>query len=295
MVNRSRTVGLAALLFACWFLAMPAAGDIAFPNGLLFSIQRSGEPPSYLFGTMHSDDPRVINLPAEVESRFVASRMLLLEVELDPEAVLQSITMMMSKDPQDLQLLLDESLYQRCVAAAGRIGIPEATLPFFKPWALATLLSLPSIGSGEFLDLALHNRAMEGGKPVAGLESVSEQIGSLDRLSPADQFAMLEDVLNNLDRLPMIYQELLDAYLNRDLGALVRISREGFEADGEGRLGRFEESVIFARNRRMAERLQQHHEAGGGLFAAVGALHLPGEQGMLSLLETMGYRVEPVY
>jgi hypothetical protein len=44
----------------------------------------------------------------------------------------------------------------------------------------------------------------------------------------------------------------------------------------------------------MVERLRPRL-AEGGAFVAVGALHLPGEEGILRLLERQGYRVTRLY
>jgi uncharacterized protein YbaP (TraB family) len=44
----------------------------------------------------------------------------------------------------------------------------------------------------------------------------------------------------------------------------------------------------------MVDRLLPHLQE-GAVFAAVGALHLPGEEGMLNLLRQKGYRVERLY
>jgi uncharacterized protein len=41
---------------------------------------------------------------------------------------------------------------------------------------------------------------------------------------------------------------------------------------------------------RMTDRLAE-----GGAFVAVGALHLPGERGILNLLARRGYRISRVY
>ena len=49
--------------------------------------------------------------------------------------------------------------------------------------------------------------------------------------------------------------------------------------------------MVTARNRTMAERAMPFIDAGGA-FIAVGALHLPGEEGLIELLRKKGYRVE---
>jgi uncharacterized protein YbaP (TraB family) len=44
----------------------------------------------------------------------------------------------------------------------------------------------------------------------------------------------------------------------------------------------------------MAERMRQYLQQGNA-FVAVGALHLPGEEGLLNLLEQQGYTVRRLY
>jgi uncharacterized protein YbaP (TraB family) len=44
----------------------------------------------------------------------------------------------------------------------------------------------------------------------------------------------------------------------------------------------------------MADRMQPYLKQGKA-FVAVGALHLPGEQGLLKLLEQRGYSVRVIY
>jgi uncharacterized protein YbaP (TraB family) len=51
--------------------------------------------------------------------------------------------------------------------------------------------------------------------------------------------------------------------------------------------------MIGARNHRMVERMTKSFD--GGAFVAIGALHLPGEDGVLALLEQRGYAIKRVY
>jgi hypothetical protein len=52
----------------------------------------------------------------------------------------------------------------------------------------------------------------------------------------------------------------------------------------------FTQTAIVDRNLRMAERLEPILEQ-GGVFVAVGALHLPGPDGLFELLRAQGYRI----
>ena len=56
----------------------------------------------------------------------------------------------------------------------------------------------------------------------------------------------------------------------------------------------FQDRMINARNRLMARRMIARLKAGGA-FVAVGAAHLPGKRGILSLLVRQGYRISRVY
>lgn len=48
------------------------------------------------------------------------------------------------------------------------------------------------------------------------------------------------------------------------------------------------------RNSRMVERMQDYLHKGNA-FIAIGALHLPGEKGVLHLLEQKGFTVTAIY
>jgi uncharacterized protein YbaP (TraB family) len=56
----------------------------------------------------------------------------------------------------------------------------------------------------------------------------------------------------------------------------------------------FTTNLLDTRNTRMIERMQPQL-AEGGAFVAVGALHLPGENGILKHLEDRGYRLTRLY
>ncbi len=280
------------LLILCQ--ALPVSAEIPFSKGVLFQVQRGIEPPSFLFGTMHSDDPEILKLPVEVEAALAASHTLVLETSMDPLNLMAAMALMISDRENDLQGVLGTEAYQLCVEAAQEMGIPESVLPFYQLWALAVLLSTPPPGTGQFLDLMLHENALRAGKSIKTLETAEEQLKGLSGLSLEDQTALLKDALSSRGELPMAYERLKRAYLARDLGALVTLSREGYEQTDLAQIERFEEALIYARNRRMGKRLETIL-ANGGVFTAIGALHLPGVEGVLQELRKTGFRVERVY
>lgn len=290
-----RFCSLWVLLFLSLAWVVPAsAGEFPFPRGVLFQVEREGVPVGYLFGTIHSEDRRVLDLPGPVERAFVASPRLYVEVDMDSANLLASVAGMLLDDGREITDILEPSLYRRTVKAVARLGLPEVALRHYKPWALAMLLSLPPAETGQFLDLVLYQRARALNKEVVGLETIREQLDLFDTLSEDEQVLLLRDALNNLDRLPTIFQTLLDRYLERDLKGLVEINRQLVDSSASELVERFQVRLVDERNRRMVDRLEGALVE-GGVFVAVGALHLPGEQGMLRLLERRGYRIVRKY
>lgn len=281
------------MVSAAWM--MPVCGDeLPFSQGVLFQIEKDGVSAGYLFGTIHSEDQRVLALPGPVERAFIESPRLYVEVDMDAANMLASVAGMLLDDGREITDLLEPSLYQRTVRAAAKMGLPEVALRHYKPWALAILLSLPPTETGRFLDLVLYQRARALNKEVAGLETISEQMDLFDTLSEDEQINLLRDALNNLDQLPTIFQALLDRYLKQDLQGLVEINQQLLDSSASELADRFQVKVVDERNYRMVERLVAPL-AQGGAFVAVGALHLPGEQGMLRMLERRGYRIVRKY
>ena len=284
-------------MFIRWLLLAAicfADGAAATEQGLLWRIDGGAGKPSYLFGTIHSDDPRVNRLPQPVQAALDGSDSYVMEVVLDEAAIVELTLASMLPPDQGLKDFLDESAYRRTVAAMAGYGYPEAAVARLKPWVVLTTLSTPRSRGGEILDLVLFTRADGLGKRIHGLETVAEQVAVLDQIPIEDQIAALKDTLDHLDQLEKVFNDLYDAYLSRNLTRLVELSDEhlhfGDREAGEALMKR----LIDERNRRMVERLQKRLREGGA-FIAVGALHLPGEAGLIALLRAQGLKVTAVY
>jgi uncharacterized protein len=267
----------------------------AFPeNGLLFEVRAPGGATSYIFGTIHSEDPRVLRLPGRVQNALDGADKFVMEVIPDKQAVIKSMTAMVYTDGRCLEDVIGRSLYERALAALKPRGMTDAAIKDFKPWAVVTLLSLPPAKTGQFLDLRLYQRALSEGKPVIGLESIEEQLGVFDNLSERDQIALLRETLAAHDMMPAVFQRLIGAYLARDIGELLRLSERYLQGGDSALAERFRAAALDVRNQRMAKRLKPRLGK-GGYFVAVGALHLPGKGGLLERLADSGFSVRAVY
>ena len=281
------------LLLVCLLPAALPAEDIG-QRGLLWEVGRAGQPASYLFGTIHSEDPAVLALPAPVLKAFDAAHSVVLETLLDLDAMLYSSQVMLLGEGRLLSEITGMPLFEQTARAIRTRGIPELVLNRMKPWAAAVTLSMPAPETGEVLDMRLYQRALQAGKPVFGLETIREQLAIFDDMPEREQLVLLQDAVENFPEIDNLHRELLDAWLERDLDALMAINLETMQAGDRELAAEFQDRLIVSRNRLMAERLQAYLQE-GDVFVAVGALHLPGETGLLNLLQQHGYTVRVIY
>lgn len=271
-------------------LARPAVAE----TGLLYRLEKPGIEDNYLFGTMHTEDVRVISIMDQLEQPLKESNTLVLEMLPDADALLRVAKTMMLPSGKTLKQVLGEEQYNQMIEAATGAGLPEVALMHLKPWAAAVMLSMPVSQSGAFLDLRLYQEAIESDKQLLGLESVHEQLAIFDELSMDQQLDFLRYAIKNLPDLPKQLEMLTQAYLDRDMDELLEISNQ-YQMSMTGDLDQwFEEHVITKRNKKMWRRLESALQE-GKLFVAVGALHLAGESGLVQLARDSGYKITVIY
>ena len=269
------------------------ATEPSFDKGILWRVESANGKSSYLLGTIHVDDPRITDLHPSIRKAIAGSRSMTLELIPDPQTLQASMTRMFFSDGQTLQQAIGASLYKQAVKAMAGHGMPPQMVTLMKPWAVMMTLSVPKQNSGEFLDLKLYNIATRRNLQTHALESYEEQLSVFDSMSLADQKKMLAHTLAELEAMPAQFEKLRRAWLARDLAELQKVSNEQMPANDPA-AERLMEDLLDKRNHKMLQRMQPRLQEGRA-FIAVGALHLPGEQGLLNLLEQRGYRVEAVY
>ena len=105
-----------------------------FTHGILWKIEAKGVAPSYLFGTMHSDDDRVLKLPPVVVKAFDGARVFAAELLEDESSARKFYGAMVTKEAA-LPEQLGETTYAKVDKLLADYGIPREARPRFKPWA----------------------------------------------------------------------------------------------------------------------------------------------------------------
>ena len=137
-------------------------------GGVFWRIENGRSAPSFLLGTIHSADPRVLDWSAEIDRALMQTASFVMEMELNTDSFFKIGSAVMLTDGHDLAALLGASDYRRLVAAMASHPVPETIFRNMKPWVLLAFLSQPANGSGEFMDLRLTGKRRPRGKRFTG-------------------------------------------------------------------------------------------------------------------------------
>jgi len=272
-----------------------------YGQGVLWEIKAaSGGASGHLFGTMHSIDPKVTTLPEPVKQVFSRARSLTIEILMTKDMPIRMARRMMLPLQQRLDQIIGADLFKRLVAIGQRVGLPVPTLRRLKPWAVSAAISIPpDERAGQAagllpLDQVLQHSATKRGIPVFGLETIDEQLNMFDGLPMGDQIKLLRQAIADNARVSQLVNTMKKFYFARDLGGMFRWMRRQSAGQDPRLIQIFEERMINARNLLMAERMVARLR-GGRAFVAIGAAHLPGTKGVLSLLARRGYLLSRIY
>lgn len=290
---------------------LDAAADTVFGDHIFYRVERPGTAPSYLFGTMHMTDERVLAMPDAAANALTNADIVAIEAT---EILDETKAQMALLGRPDLTMFTgDERLddfmteQQKAVIEAGleQKGMKLALVNRMKPWLLSGMLALPACetarkqGGAKILDVFIAEQAQQGGKELVGLETIIEQLEAMDSIAMADHIAGLADTLKFVDYMDDVIETMIIAYDAGDIGIvwplLQNFKPDGFETDAKAANGyaSFEEIMVNKRNQTMFDRSLPLLERGNA-FIAVGALHLPGQNGLAQMYTDAGYTVTPM-
>jgi uncharacterized protein YbaP (TraB family) len=283
------SAGLLALGLIGW-----NGGQAQTPHTLLWKVSGKGlKKPSYLFGTMHvlcADDA---SLSDSLKAVIAHCDEIYFEIKLDDMMnMLGSMRYMRMNDEQKLSDLLGAADYQK---VKGYFAKHNALLPFgmlerFKPLLISSLIEEENMDckTTDGMELMIMKEAGPYDKTINGLETVEFQAGLFDSIPYKQQARDLVNYIDSADQYKQNDKDLAAIYKKQDLDQIDSLSRKGDPGmDG------YMDLLLYDRNRKWADMLTRLFP-GKSLLVAVGAAHLPGDRGVISLLRKKGYKVTPV-
>jgi hypothetical protein len=269
------------------------AGALA-QAGPLYRVERAGIEPSFLYGTLHSSDPRVTTLAPEVRdalgrSRYLAPELVLREVDLPAFDAGASY-----EDKRRLADHFDAATLDAIRAALGPRAPDEAAFARLKPWAVMLMLARSADDERPTLDAIVVGEARRRGLTIVGLELPDEQLASFDAIPVASQVALVRWTLARRDEIAVQHEATVRAWVAGDLARLRAIALDAAgDAAMRPHVASLVRHLVDDRTALMAHRLHLPLR-GGRVFVSVGALHLDGARGLVALLRAQGYRVRRV-
>jgi uncharacterized protein YbaP (TraB family) len=263
-------------------------------QGLLWEISGKGiKHPSYLYGTMHVPEKLAFNLS---DSFFVALRSVdVVALETDHD-LWQEFTKELDDDDLQRPVTYDDTalepnsesrdLYGANFHLEAPPGQAYGALFAYKPVMTNEFLFRSNQGREDneedtYLDLFIFQAGRKLGKKVIGLEDMHESYASVMR-------SRIPDDKEEESRTYVPYYGIAEAYRQQDLNKLDSLNR--LMSPGKN----FQKHMLTIRNEVMADGIDSIAQRGERIFAAVGAAHLPGSEGVIEMLRARGYTMRPV-
>jgi uncharacterized protein len=250
----------------------------------------------YLAGSVHLLKAGDSALPAAFDRAYAGSRTLVMELDLgkvDPMAAAGWMAEHgMLPEGSSLRKVIGEPRYQRVSTEATRLGVPMQMADQLAPWVLGLQLmelQYAKVGfdSESGVEQQLEHRAQADGKPTAGLETLEEQLGFFETLSPEQQAKFLDLVVNDLHDVDSDTQAVVAAWRAGDAAKLAALLSDEYK-----QFPALYRSLVTDRNKRWEPQLEKLLHDKDNYFVVVGALHLVGDGGLLELLRKDGFKVE---
>jgi uncharacterized protein YbaP (TraB family) len=264
---------------------------------LLWKISGNGlEKPSYLFGTIHVLCKDDAVLSDNLLTAIANADNVYLEVDLSNMLEAFSVlSKMQMKGDTTLRDLLSKEDYDKVKAHFDKEGsmLPFSVLEKYKPILASSLLMQGDLPCDKHtaMEQEIMTVAKKHSKKIKGLETMSYQAEVLDGIPykmQAQQLVSYVDQAKNGDSTSQDFTKLMDAYREQDLHKL-----EALMLKDEAGIADYSDILLFNRNRNWIEKMKQVLPGHSFVFA-VGAGHLPGDQGVINLLRKAGYTVSPV-
>ncbi len=292
LTNKDNAMKHCLMTFLCLVGLVCATTTSAYDTkakSLLWRVTSPTGATSFIYGTIHIGDSAVFRQRDSILIVLKASRRLYAEIDLDSVAsqVLANPPSMFLEDGKTLRDFYAQADYELIMTVLRKkMGPLAGAANRMKPSMIVAILAKDEVASESDLvgmDQFLWQTATRVGIERRGVETALEQLHVLDSMPPS----ILLDFVKNGHEQDSMFQQLIHMYTTEDLAAVGELMKE---MDDWGTFGAM---INDDRNARMVKRLQPEF-AHGGILLAVGALHLPGSNGLLSRLERVGFHVTPV-
>jgi uncharacterized protein YbaP (TraB family) len=267
------------------------------PKPLLWKVS-DADNEVYLLGSFHALKPTDYPVAPVIDAAFDDAEVVAFEVppaEMNSEALgMQMMQAAMQPEGGSLEHAVDAATWQRVQAYCQSRGMPVEGFQMLEPWFVSLVISLGEMSRVGYdpkqgLDQQMIVRADAAHKRTMGLETGASQIAVLDGMSKVEQQQSLAEALDDVDDQHSL-DELHDEWRRGDAAALEKKLTGEFKSA----YGPLYQRINVDRNQawlpKIRALLDDSHS--DDALVVVGTMHLLGPDGLVSQLQSKGYRVE---
>lgn len=265
-------------------------------NSLCWKVTGQGlSQPSYVFGTIHMISKKDFFLSKATENAFKNCKTLALEVDLDmnketKKKVGQSAILPEGKSIEDYCSQEELNIIKSFMSDSVKIsGIKIKLYSRLKPIYLQSILLKEQLKGSKSYEETFAKKARKNKMNQVGLEAIDLQMKILDTIPIQTQIKDMTTSIKEGKSSIRIFNEMIAVYKTQNIEKLHQLT-----ISEDSGIANFEDVFLNNRNQSwipIMEGLMKKQAT----FIAVGAAHLGGEKGVLNLLKSQGYTIEPIF
>ncbi len=258
-------------------------------NSLLWKVEGNGlSHPSYVYGTYHMMCSKDYQIKEKVNQALNATEQFVMEVNYSDPNLMTEMQNSMMKAKKIGELFSSEEQTE-LKKHLPQYGYDYEFASQLSPIVLNSMLTMKYFDCGpeslKMMDTDLMSKAIAASKPVSGLETVDQQLQMLSVL------VSNKDILKSLSKFnenKAFTQKFVQTYNSENLLVLNSMMRDKDQMSEEQAY-----QLLDKRNIDWLTKMPNLMKEKSTFFA-VGAGHLAGENGVLTLLKNKGYKITPI-
>ncbi|WP_238884126.1 TraB/GumN family protein [Clostridium sp. YIM B02551] len=262
-------------------------------KGIFYKVEKDGKY-LYLGGSIHLGDDK-IKFSDKVENAYKESNKLGVELDVTDSEIADKFSKEMSyTDGDNLDKHIKPETKEYVTKLLGEVGEKyNGEISKLKPWALQMTISVLQYSASGFkssngLDMIFISRAKSDNKAIVALEELDTQYKALSFGDDEFQNANLMK-LTKVTETKKQLQEMYDAIVNGDTEYVEKMNDE--VKSGDKMFRDYYDAMVTKRNLNMEAKIEEYLKSNDKYFIVVGAGHVVGEDGLVTLLKDKGYTI----
>ena len=290
LLSKITYMGIKKLLIILLTLTATVAAQAQ--NSLLWEISGKGlTAPSYVYGTMHMVCAEDTKMSDGLKAAIKNAKQVYFELDMDDMEEMMSV-LKFARMTNGLKIsdLLSTEDYQKIEEyfKNNKSVLPFGMMTRFKPYFITAMISEGIMGCKKKISVEqmIMSEARQYDKDVRGLETLEFQASIFDSIPYEKQAQDLVMYVDSIDRFKAITEEMVEMYRKQEINNMDSL----MEKSDPGMM-QYMDVLLYDRNKRWALQMPELMLNMPTLFA-VGAGHLGGDKGVISLLKKQGFTVK---